>query len=89
VQVDTAFFPLSVAAHSIEVDWQRASAPGANNGTLRVWVDDVLKQTLTGIDNDQFGIDNVRLGALSLKGGAGGALLFDEFESRSLTAVGP
>jgi hypothetical protein len=89
VQVDTSFFPLSVAAHSIEIDWQRATGPGANNGALRVWIDDVLKQTLSGIDNDQLGIDSVRMGALSLKGGAGGQLLFDELESRSLTAVGP
>ena len=88
-QVDTAFHPISAAAHSVEIDWARSTAAGANNGTLRLWIDDVLKQTLSGIDNDTAGIDTVRMGALSVKGGAGGALLFDEMESRSATAVGP
>jgi hypothetical protein len=88
-QYDTPFIPISAAAHSIEVDWWRASAPGANNGQLRLWIDDVLRSTLTGIDNDTAGIDTVRMGALSVKTGAGGTLLFDEMESRTTTAVGP
>jgi hypothetical protein len=88
-QADTAFYPLSAGAHSIEIDFQRASGAGASNGSLRLWIDDVLKQTLLGIDNDQAGIDHVRLGALSVKSGAGGMLLFDEMESRTTTAVGP
>ena len=86
-QADTTFHTISAGAHSVEIDWQRST--GANNGTLRLWIDDVLKQTLTGIDNDQAGIDSVRLGALSVKGGASGMLLFDECESRTTTAVGP
>jgi hypothetical protein len=88
-QVDTSFFTLSAAPHTIEVDWQRSTAPGANNGTLRLWVDDSLRQTLTGIDNDLANIDFVRMGAMSVKTGASGALLFDEMESRTTTAVGP
>jgi len=88
-QADTSFFSLSAAGHSIEIDFQRASGAGANNGSLRLWIDDVLRQTLTGIDNDQAGIDHVRMGALSVKSGAGGTLLFDEMESRTTTAVGP
>ena len=88
-QVDTSFYTLSAAAHTIEVDWQRATAPGANNGSLRLWVDDSLRQTLSGIDNDLANIDFVRMGAMSVKTGASGALLFDEMESRTTTAVGP
>ena len=88
-QVDTSFYTLSAAPHTIEVDWQRASAPGANNGSLRLWIDDSLRQTLTGIDNDLANIDFVRMGVMSVKTGAGGALLFDEMESRTTTAVGP
>jgi hypothetical protein len=88
-QADTSFFTINTAAHSIEIDFQRATAPGANNGTLRLWIDDVLRQTLSGIDNDQAGVDHVRMGALSVKTGATGTLLFDEMESRTTTAVGP
>jgi hypothetical protein len=88
-QADTSFFTINAAAHSIEIDFQRATAPGANNGTLRLWIDDVLRQTLSGIDNDQAGVDHVRMGALSVKTGATGTLLFDEMESRTTTAVGP
>jgi hypothetical protein len=88
-RASTAFYPITNATHSVEVDWQRSTAPGASNGTFRLWIDDVLKQTLSGIDNDQAGVDNVRMGALSVKTGASGILLFDELESRSATAVGP
>jgi hypothetical protein len=37
---------------------------------------------LTGLDNDERGVDSARLGAISVKTGATGTLDFDEFLSR-------
>jgi hypothetical protein len=37
----------------------------ANNGVLKLWIDGVLKQAITNIDNDTRQIDWLRLGAVS------------------------
>jgi hypothetical protein len=89
VQDDTGFFPITDAPHWIELDLRRSSAPGANDGSFRFWIDGTLVSTLTGIDNDLTAVDFVRLGALSVKTGASGTLFWDEFESRRNTDVGP
>jgi hypothetical protein len=88
-QVDTPFFSITDAPHFLELSWIRASAPGLANGLLHLWIDGEHKATLTGLDTDLHGIDFVRLGALSVKGGANGTLYFDEFVSRRMTAIGP
>ena len=43
---------------------------------------------LTGLDNSLAEVDFARLGALSVKTGAGGTLFFDDFESRRQSYVG-
>lgn len=48
--------------HSIEIDWQAATAAGANNGYITLWVDGILLQTLSNIDNDTRRVDEARLG---------------------------
>jgi len=88
-RVDTGFLDITDAPHLLEFDWQRASGPGAADGRLELWLDDVSRATLPGLDNDAFGVDQGRLGALSLKGGASGTLFFDQFESRRLRYIGP
>jgi len=88
-RIDTGFKPITDAAHVLEFDWQRATGPGAADGSLELWIDGVSVATLAGIDNDAFGVDQARLGALSLKTGASGALFFDQFESRRLDRIGP
>jgi hypothetical protein len=50
---------------------------------------DVLRSTLTGLDNRATSLDFARLGALSVKVGASGTLRFDEFESRRQDYMGP
>jgi hypothetical protein len=88
-RANTAFHLISAAPHTIQIDWQRASAAGVGDGRLELWIDGTPMQTLTGIDNDTMGIDAGRLGGLSLKPGAAGVLLFDFFESRRLTYITP
>jgi hypothetical protein len=88
-QADTGFFPIGAGPHVVEVDWHRSSAPGANDGSFQMWIDDAPVSTLSALDNDAGGVDFVRMGALSVKSGAAGTLHWDEFESRRLTVIGP
>ena len=88
-QEDTAFFTITDAPHTVELDWRRSSGPSANDGELHLWIDGVLRQSLTGLDNNLSSVDFVRLGALSVKGGASGTMYFDELESRRQSYIGP
>ena len=87
-RADTGFFPISDGPHFIEFDWQRATGPGANDGSLQLFIDGGSVATLGGIDNDQVPVDLARMGALSVKTGAAGTLYFDQFESRRLRLIG-
>ena len=88
-QAETAFIPLSAGAHAVELDWHRASGAGAADGFLHLWLDGVPVSTFDGLANSRSPVDFVRLGALSVKGGASGTLFWDEFESRRETYIGP
>jgi hypothetical protein len=87
-RADTGFFPISDGPHFIEFDWQRATGPGASDGSLQLFIDNASVSTLSGIDNDQVPVDLVRMGALSVKTGAAGTLYYDQFESRRLRFIG-
>jgi hypothetical protein len=86
-RANTSFVPLAPGTHSIQLDWQRSSAAGLADGSLTLWVDDVIQQTVKGIDTGLHGIDMVRLGPTSIKAGASGSLYFDRFESRRLAFI--
>jgi hypothetical protein len=87
---NTSWFTISDAPHFIELDWQAATAAGANNGGLTLWIDGVQQATLTAIDNDTQRIDRVRLGAVTgLDVNMSGTYFFDAFESRRQTYIGP
>jgi hypothetical protein len=88
-RVDTGFFPITDGPHSLEFDWQRSTAPGANNGSFQLWIDGSSVATLSGIDNDGSPIEFVRMGAFSVKTGAAGTLYWDEFVSRRGSYIGP
>ena len=88
-QADTGFFPITGAPHFVELRWERATAPLANDGLFELWIDDALMASLTGLDNDTRAVDFVRMGGLSLKAAASGTLFFDAFESRRETHIGP
>jgi len=87
---NTAYFTLSDAPHTLEVEWGAASGPGVADGYLNFWVDGVQQGSVTGIANDTHRMESVRLGvpytaALT----ATGAMYFDAFESRRQTYIGP
>jgi hypothetical protein len=88
--IDTGFVPITDAPHYIEIDWRRASGPSANDGSFQLYLDgNPVGTNLTGLDNNLSSADFVRMGALSVKTGAGGTLLFDEYFSRRANYVGP
>jgi hypothetical protein len=88
--IHSGFFTISDAPHVIEIDWRAATAAGANNGGLTLWIDNVQQANLTGVDNDTRRVDRARLGALSgMDNGTRGTYYFDAFESRRQTFIGP
>lgn len=85
----SSWFTISDAGHPIEVDWQAATAAGANNGVLTLWIDGMLQTNVLGIDNDTRRIDAIRLGPSSgIDSGTRGTYYFDAFASRRQSAIG-
>jgi hypothetical protein len=76
------------APHLIEVNWQAATASGASDGYLTLWIDDVQRASLTGVANSSRRIDMVRLGAVAgIDTNTRGTYHFDVFESSRQTRV--
>jgi hypothetical protein len=88
-RADTGFFPIADGPHFFEVDWIRSAGPGIANGLFTLRIDNVAVSTLLDLDNDSIPVDFVRMGALSIKTGAGGTLFYDQFESRRQRLIGP
>jgi hypothetical protein len=88
-QVETGFFTITDGPHTVELDLVPSSGPDANDGSFELWIDGVSVARLENLDNSEAEVDFARIGALSAKGGAGGALHFDAFESRRASYVGP
>jgi hypothetical protein len=80
-RVDTPFVPITDAPHSVELLYAAETAPEADDGVLILAVDNVTVAVLEDLDLAA-PIERARLGALSVKGGAAGSLLFDGFDSR-------
>lgn len=74
---------------SVEVDWQAASAGGANDGRLDLWVEGATQTGLSGLDNDTLRVDHVRWGAVDqIDAGTSGTFYLDEFESVRQNYIG-
>jgi hypothetical protein len=91
---ESRFIDLPAEPAAVEIEWRQASAPGANDGLFRLWIDAGSASTpparrITGIDNDQRGVDTLRIGAIAVPPGATGALAIDRFDSRRASFIGP
>jgi hypothetical protein len=80
-RTNTGFTNISDGPHLVELEWWRATAPGASDGQVMLWIDGALAGTATGVDSDTTNLDQVRIGAMSIKLGASGVLFIDEVES--------
>jgi YD repeat-containing protein len=86
----TAWVTIGDAPHLLELDWQAATAAGANDGVLTFWVDGVQQASITNLDNDTRRIDYVQWGIVGgVDNGSRGTLYFDAFESRRESYIGP
>jgi uncharacterized repeat protein (TIGR02543 family) len=86
----TAWSTLPTGWSAIELDWRAATAAGANNGGLTLWLNGAQVANLTGVDNDLQKVDWVALGAVNaIDSGTRGTYYFDEFESRRSNYIGP
>ena len=87
---NTSWFTISDAIHWIEFDWRAATGAGTNNGGLTLWIDDVERANLAGINNDARRIDRIQLGAVkAVDSGTRGTYYLDAFEARRQSFIGP
>lgn len=81
--VNTPYFTISNAVHTVEIDW-------GNDGHFTFWIDGIQQANLTGINNNIYKIETVRLGAPTMTiAGTSGSFYIDTFESRRSTYIGP
>lgn len=74
----------------VELEWAKATAAGANNGRLGLWVDGFARTGLTGLDNDASSINYARWGTVSgVDAGTSGTLKLDDFASQRTGYIGP
>ncbi|MFN8414081.1 MAG: LamG-like jellyroll fold domain-containing protein, partial [Anaerolineales bacterium] len=82
--------PTTDAIQEIEVEYSVSSAVNSNDGYVKLWLNDTLVDTVSGVDNDTRVVDTVSLGAVnSIDTGTSGTIYFDEFESRKNSHIGP
>lgn len=83
----TSVYIITDAPHCIECDWKASSAAGANDGFISLWIDGVLKETVTGIDNDTTArgtIDFVQFGVVAdVDATTSGTFYLDDFVSNN------
>jgi hypothetical protein len=65
VKTKTGWIELTDEVHTIEVDWAAATSDGANDGYTEVYIDDVLQEAVTGLDNDTWVVESFRMGFTS------------------------
>lgn len=67
--------------HRIRIVWVASSAPGEDDGFISLFVDGVLEDSVTGIDNDGHDLDTIRFGAIaSIDAGTYGMHYIDDFQ---------
>ncbi|MBL8056727.1 MAG: LamG domain-containing protein [Anaerolineales bacterium] len=85
----SAWLTIADTGQAVELDWRAASAAGANNGGLTVWINGAQQAELTGLDNDTRRLDRVRLGIVAgVDTRTRGVCYFDAYETRRLTYIG-
>ena len=85
----SSYVTISNGIHTVELEWDASTGAGMNNGSTRLWVDDLLKLSQTGLDNDTRRIDRAELGAVTgIDAGTRGTLYFDGFVSRRFSHIG-
>ena len=75
----TSDYDITDAPHKIRVVWVASSIAAADDGYLKLYIDDVLQETLSGLDNDTLDIGSVYFGAYTgLDAGTYGIFYMDD-----------
>ena len=87
----TGWHDLPGSAHHLGIEWWSASGPAANDGGLRLMIDDQPIGETLGIDNDTRFLKQVVFGSSGADPGTTGTFLLDDFRSwrgtRNRTAI--
>jgi hypothetical protein len=87
---NTGWWYIDDGPQTVELDWWSATSPGASDGGLTMWINEVQTETRQGVSNSSLRVDFARLGAVAgIDAGTFGSMYFDAFESRRETYIGP
>jgi PKD repeat protein len=87
--LENKFVYINDGWQAIEIEWQAANAPGANNGYMKLFINNVLVDTMKNLDTDTRSITDVALGVSGVPVGTTGTVYFDAFDSRRSSHIGP
>ncbi|MCH9649593.1 MAG: hypothetical protein K0U98_15240 [Deltaproteobacteria bacterium] len=76
----TDWIPFSRGVHTLSLHW-RAAPEGSALGRLRLWLGDTLAAEELGLDNSQWRVQSLWLGARKADPGASGFLHYDNFQA--------
>ena len=85
----SSWYSITNSPHVIELAWKAASTARGNDGTVSLWLDGSLKQTLGGIANGGYRLEDILLGPQAIPSGTSGAEYFDAFSSTHNSYIGP
>lgn len=63
--IKTNWFAVADNQHTIEINWTASTGPGADDGRARLYMDGVLLDQLSEIDNDTMYVDTFKIGFTS------------------------
>ncbi len=85
----TQWYYVANQLYYFEVNWQAATAAGANNGVLTLWIDGTQMETITNLDTDTRRVDQIQFGQIAgTLTGATGTDYYDLYESRRTSYIG-
>ena len=74
-----SYFDISAGEQYVEMGWMQSTGPGNDDGYLKVWVDGVLKDTISSLDNDTVEVDVFKIGATrNIEATTSGSCYFDQ-----------
>ncbi len=65
----------------LAIEWRAANRPGANNGLIRLHLNNALAGETTGLDNDAAEVNRIRFGAVGASSLLNGSYYLDDFRS--------
>src|SRR4030042_2299266 len=75
--------------YNVCIYWKAATAPGANNGIAKVWIDGVIKHDVSNLDTDTLTITAAKLGSNAMSTGGQIDFSIDDFSMGTSYAGNP